>query len=414
MIPICPFAKAAQPDGVSFQNPNGSQNEQQEGIENKQDSVEASVVPSKCPFGYKQTGSEVNPKQESGEQAMGLSKCPLGYTQQAVSKNKDEKDTRDGIVSPKCPLGFDSQTFKLGPLSCMICQALLYDSSRCVPCSHVFCKLCILRFKDCPLCGADIEKIEADINLQSTVDRFIEGHARIKRPQVSNTQDVGDRKAVIYEDVSLERGSFLVHHAMRAFRANNIESAKSRLGICVEDIREQVERLGNTSELCSQLGAVLGMLGDCCRATGDAASAVNYFEESVNFLLKVPKDDLEITHTLSVSLNKIGDLKYYGEDLKAARSYYFQALEIRRNAIKEHSLPAQIIDVAISVAKVSDVDRNLGEEEAAVDGFQEAIEMLQSLKLSPEEAGLEQRRLSVLEYLNSQLGKKDSLSSSGS
>lgn len=33
------------------------------------------------------------------------------------------------------------------------------------------------------------------------------------------------------------------------------------------------------------------------RAAGDAVSAVNYFEESVNFLLKVPKDDLEVTVT---------------------------------------------------------------------------------------------------------------------
>lgn len=30
------------------------------------------------------------------------------------------------------------------------------------------------------------------------------------------------------------------------------------------------------------------------RTTGDASSAVSYFEESVNFLMKVPKDDLEV------------------------------------------------------------------------------------------------------------------------
>lgn len=50
---------------------------------------------------------------------------------------------------------------------------------------------------------------------------------------------------------------------LQAFRAQNIESAKSRLSVCAEDIREQLERMGTTSELCSQLGAVLGMLGDC-------------------------------------------------------------------------------------------------------------------------------------------------------
>lgn len=45
---------------------------------------------------------------------------------------------------------------------------------------------------------------------------------------------------------------------------------------------------------------------------------------------------LQITHTLSVSLNKIGDLKYYAGDVEAARSYYFRALNVRREAIKHY------------------------------------------------------------------------------
>merc|ERR1712183_1194883 len=85
------------------------------------------------------------------------------------------------------------------------------------------------------------------------VDRFIEGHARIKRSQVDTDKEevVGENKPVIYEDVSLERSAFLVQQAMRAFRAQNVESAKSRLTLCAEDIRDQLERMGNTSELCS-------------------------------------------------------------------------------------------------------------------------------------------------------------------
>lgn len=46
---------------------------------------------------------------------------------------------------------------------------------------------------------------------------------------------------------------------------------------------------------------------------------------------------LQITHTLSVSLNKIGDLKYYDGDLPAARSYYFQSLNVRREFVKNNS-----------------------------------------------------------------------------
>lgn len=51
----------------------------------------------------------------------------------------------------------------------------------------------------------------------------------------------------------------------------------------------------------------------------------------------------------------------------------------------------QVLDVAVSLAKVADVDRSIGNEDVAVDGFQEAIKRLESLTLKPEEAGLEQR-----------------------
>nr|CAD1828945.1 unnamed protein product [Ananas comosus var. bracteatus] len=245
--------------------------------------------------------------------------CPVKIEKNQHKDQKEHDDkvdakSNDSVVSPKCPFGYDSHTFKLGPLSCMICQALLYQSSKCLPCSHKFCKACISRFKDCPLCGADIENIEPDTDLQTIVDRFIDGHARIKRSQLSeDAREVGDgQKKVIYEDVSMERGAFLVQQAMRAFRAQNFESAKSRLSLCAEDIREQLKAAGDSQELCSQLGAVLGMLGDCCRAMGDSISAVSNYEESAEILSKLPTKDLELVHTLSVSLNKIGDLRYYG------------------------------------------------------------------------------------------------------
>lgn len=89
MTPVCPFVKAARPDDNS-----------------------ASKKP-----GENSTKHQVEPE------------------------SKVKKEVNDSAsASPKCPFGYDSQTFKLGPLSCMICQALLFDTSKCVPCSHVFCK----------------------------------------------------------------------------------------------------------------------------------------------------------------------------------------------------------------------------------------------------------------------------------
>ncbi|XP_074290049.1 protein NCA1-like [Silene latifolia] len=326
-------------------------------------------------------------------------------------EGKAKNETVDSsIIEAKCPLGYDSRSFKLGPLSCVICQALLFESSKCVPCSHVFCKGCITRFNDCPLCGADIEKIEADNDLQKVVDRFIDGHARIKRSHASTDAEaaVSDNKPVIYEDVSLDRGAFLLHHAMRAFRARNIESAKSRLSLCVTDIREQLEASPNNPELCSQLGAVLGTLGDCCRAMGDGGSAITYFQESVDALSRLPSQDMEIIHTLCVSLNKIGDLKYYDGDLQASKSYYSRSLEYRHNAMKSHSdSPSLTLDVAVSLAKVADVDKGLGDEEEAIAGFREAVTLLESLKINADDVALEQRRQSVLKFLNSQIAEKE-------
>jgi hypothetical protein len=91
MTPVCPFLKASRPDDGS------------------------SRKPGECP------------EKHAAEHEEG-------------GKAKKESVGASATVSPKCPFGYDSQTFKLGPHSCMICQALLFDCSKCVPCSHVYCK----------------------------------------------------------------------------------------------------------------------------------------------------------------------------------------------------------------------------------------------------------------------------------
>ncbi|KAI5434332.1 hypothetical protein KIW84_021260 [Lathyrus oleraceus] len=82
-------------------------------------------------------------------------------------------------------------------------------------------------------------KIEPDDNLQDVVDRFIEGPARIKRSVNLNKGEEAteNNESVIYKDVSMERVSFLVQQAIRAFHAQNLGNAKSRLNLCAEDIR---------------------------------------------------------------------------------------------------------------------------------------------------------------------------------
>jgi len=99
--------------------------------------------------------------------------CPVTGKNQGGASGADEGRSSDPrLVPARCPFGYDSGTFKLGPLSCVVCQALLHECSRCNPCSHKFCRACVSRFKDCPLCGAGIQGIEPDSELQALVDRL--------------------------------------------------------------------------------------------------------------------------------------------------------------------------------------------------------------------------------------------------
>lgn len=47
--------------------------------------------------------------------------------------------------------------------------------------------------------------------------------------------------------------------------------------------------------------------------------------------------------------------------------------------------------MAVSLAKVADIDRSLQNETAATDGFKEGMKLLESLKLDSEDSALEQR-----------------------
>lgn len=47
--------------------------------------------------------------------------------------------------------------------------------------------------------------------------------------------------------------------------------------------------------------------------------------------------------------------------------------------------------MAVSLAKVADIDRSLQNEDAATDGFKEGVKLLESLKLDSEDSALEQR-----------------------
>jgi hypothetical protein len=65
-----------------------------------------------------------------------------------------------------CPLGFGTARGpKLTKLHCPVCRALLFNAQRVRGCSHTFCEPCIRATRDCPVCGADVDALEANTEL---------------------------------------------------------------------------------------------------------------------------------------------------------------------------------------------------------------------------------------------------------
>lgn len=132
MTPVGPFVKAARPDDGSSKRSSENQNKQQGCPMSKETQSKQQGCPMSKEAQNKQQGCPMSKETQNKQQG-----CPMSKEAQ----NKVKQDSGESNVIPaKCPFGYDSQTFKLGPFSCLICQALLFDSSRCVPCTHVFCK----------------------------------------------------------------------------------------------------------------------------------------------------------------------------------------------------------------------------------------------------------------------------------
>ena len=77
------------------------------------------------------------------------------------------------------------------------------------------------------------------------------------------------------------------------------------------------------------------------------------------------RPDAELRKTLSVALNKLGDLQYLRQSLPAARGSYREALAVRRAALREAeagsheeaAVAERHVDVAVSLAKVADIEK---------------------------------------------------------
>jgi len=359
------------------------------------------------------TGSENADASGNGAFEAAPAACPMGFGARAdASSGGPSAHTAPSAPATgapaTCPLGYGSSSGpKLTNLHCMICKSFLYDCIK-TNCGHKYCRVCISRFRDCPTCGADVVSVEEDPEAQSVVESFLSAHAGDKSIwQLEGTAPTNN-SANEKEEEETGKAAFLLQVGLRALSGGNPASAACRLLQCLTELERQLEEGENVDrkaaekvELLNKMGAVAGCLGDCYRAMGDAEQAIQQYSHSASILKRLvsspstntPEEkaaqDAATTaaaKSLSVTINKIGEMYHLQGDLKKAVENYKQALDLRQTRFDKivkdgkldgvpesggggggDSAPARIdqtyveaaLDVAVSQVKVSNVLKTL-------------------------------------------------------
>lgn len=113
-----------------------------------------------------------------------------------------------------------------------------------------------------------------------------------------------------------------------------------------------------TAAAC-QIAAVCGSLGDCYQRLGNSLQAEQLYLESISSVQPHSESDAEAAHAMSVSLNKLGDMRYTQQQLQDAKQLYKQALQLRQlycgPLTKGEAGPEPQLELASSLIKVADV-----------------------------------------------------------
>jgi tetratricopeptide (TPR) repeat protein len=269
-----------------------------------------------------------------------------------------------------CPFGFGSEASG-GPtvtaLHCPKCRGLFYECVK-TNCGHNFCRECMPQGRECLQCGDQVTDLQSDSKVQGLVDTFVATHS-------TDDKFLADKKATEAKDPETVKAEFLLETALQSFAGHNFPAAATRLRLCRDHLLHLLEARGGSTSLSVQFGAVCGSLGDCKLQMGDAEGAVKEYQASIRHLEECPSKSAEVERALSVTQNKSGDLCYRVGDLAAAKSLYSRALEVRRGVLAgatEAERPAAELDVALSLAKLADINQVLEDQQGALSCLEEA------------------------------------------
>jgi len=239
---------------------------------------------------------------------MAASGCPY-----ATALAAQQASEAAAAPSGGCPLGFSAggggaRGGALSALDCPVCRAMVYQPVRS-KCGHKFCAACLSRFRDCPVCGADVAPGEAapDAELAATADAFAAAHRDVPLPG-----GAAGGAAALAEAGGSAAAAFWLHLGLRSMAGGNFDAAACRLALALAELRAPPpgDAAAAGAEAACRLGAVQGALGDARRRMGDDEAALAAYVGSAEELRPYAAADTEAAHALSVSLNKIGDLHY--------------------------------------------------------------------------------------------------------
>ncbi|KAK9866809.1 hypothetical protein WJX84_011740 [Apatococcus fuscideae] len=245
-------------------------------------------------------------------------------------------------------------------------------------CGHKFCQACVAPCQDCLLCGEDITSRESDIELQGSVDAYMEAAGVCSRP--GQAAEAAERVGGM--DL---KAAFWLQEGLRSLAGGNPAAALHRLLISHKQLEELTAGKGRgetrTAEAV-QLGAVRGACGECCQQLGRPEAAAGHYEASAAHLMACPDPDQEVFQALAVSNSKLGDLHYTYGHLEPALGCYQAAVQIRQQAASNpltQDTVQQHLNLAMSLAKVADLEQALGSQTGAASTAHRAQQELDEL-----------------------------------
>ena len=312
--------------------------------------------------------------------------CPFSGAKSSGGDDASPSTTATELPSTStgCPLGFGRSRPGGPPLSrlhCPRCKSLFHD---CVllGCGHRFCASCCLGGGEeaegdrgsCLACGADVTSRRSDEESQSLADAALEDAA------LADAE--GQSRAWLRAAMSSAAGG---NHA--AALARSVRAAAA-----LEEELLAASSSSSSAAAAARRAAVTGVIGDSHRALGDLGAAAERYEGAVAVLegalsaeeaskaassssaspsSSSSRELRELTRALTVTLNKLGDLRYSSASAAEARPLYARALRERLRAAgvgeEQASEAASILSGSAPAAAVAIPPAGEGDAETASD-----------------------------------------------